>query len=43
MASAYAQSLKTETTNVEEFEEGAEDEMFWMVLGDDPFRSKSVV
>ena len=37
VASAYAQSLKTESTNVEEFEEGAEDEMFWMVLGDDPF------
>lgn len=34
VALTYGQSLATTPANVVEFEEGMEDEMFWMVLGD---------
>ncbi|KAF8507458.1 hypothetical protein BU17DRAFT_57402 [Hysterangium stoloniferum] len=37
VALAYAQSLSSTAQNVVEFEEGTEDEMFWLMLGEDGY------
>jgi len=37
VALAYAQSLGSTAENIVEFEEGTEDEMFWLILGEDDY------
>lgn len=41
VASTYAQSLTKTPSAIIELEEGAEDEMFWMILGNDAYANAS--